>query len=301
MTYLSRLAEQKEEVIEELEGRGVEARYLEFGGPGVVGAKTYVPTDANSEFLANRAMGDWAENAISDGLSRALPGFQIIHYGDSNRMAAGDHGFRDFYVRRLEDVRLHGKRPDLLLAKHTAGLASNLTDQNTADVSTLVRRASLAIEVRSSKFEALHYMKVRAEQKAAGKKGGRNSPSFTVKVEDLKIVYRWIENHKVEQLYCQVFFDSVFAINVLRVFEIVGTGEGFTIENPAKNQEKATIMIPITSGVQIGTFREEPKFEVEHKKTELGRHDVYVRPHGGRVEIDVAALKAACVAPETLR
>ena len=52
-----------------------------------------------------------------------------------------------------------------------------------------------AVEVRSSKFEALTYMKVRKEQRAAGKTKARETPSFTVKVEDLVIVYRWLERH----------------------------------------------------------------------------------------------------------
>lgn len=205
MTYLRELTGQQERVVAELKRRGVEARYLEFGGPGKTGAKAHVPTDANSEFLANRAMGDWAENALSAGLSRAFPKHQVVHYGDSNRMAAGEAGFREFYTNRLEDVRVHGKRPDLLIAPHTAGLSSHVTAQRTAELAAAVRQAHLAIEVRSSKFEALRYMRVRAEQKAVGKKGGRNAPSFTVKVEDLKIIYRWIEGHRIEQFYCQIF------------------------------------------------------------------------------------------------
>lgn len=301
MTYLSRLTEQKERVISELKKRGVESRYLEFGGSGIKGAKAYVPTDANSEFLANRAMGDWTERALSNGLSHAFQQFQIVHYGDSDRMAAGENGFREFYITRLEDVRVHGKRPDLLLTTHMVGLDTNVTARSTTELAAFVRQAWLAVEVRSSKFEALRYIQVRAEQKAAGKKGGRKAPSFTVKVEDLKIVYRWIEKHEVEQVYCQVFFDSVFALNVLKIFDIIGSGKGFTIENPAKNQEKATIMIPITAGVQIGIFHEKPSFKVEHKTTELGRHDVYVRPEGGKIEIDADAFKTTCWASETLR
>ena len=82
---------------------------------------------------------------------------------------------------------------------------------------------------------------------------------------------------------------------------MVGSGKGFTIEAPAKSQQKATIFIPITSGIQVGTFREHPRFEVEHHTTSLGRHDVYVRPVGGRIDINAEALKEACAALKTLR
>src|SRR5450759_3556916 len=95
-------------------------------------------------------------------------------------------------------------------------------------------------------------MKVRKQQRAAGKTTARETPSFTVKVEDLVIVYRWLERYRVPQSYCQVFFDSVFAVNFLDIFATIGSGSRFTIETPEKSQEKATIMIPITSGTQVG-------------------------------------------------
>ena len=302
MTYFDKLAELRPCVVEELEKRKIEARYLGFGGPGDPPIrKPSVPTDARSEFLANRAMGDWAENLLAESLRNAFPALDVVHYGDSDRMAAGEAGFKDFYLSRLEDVRVHGKRPDLLVTKQNSGLLRDVSYQKTADILPLVRCANLSIEVRSSKFEALRYMRVRADRKAAGERGVRETPSFTVKVEDLKIVYRWIEQHGIDQIYCQVFFDSVFAINILRIFEIIGSGgKGFKIETPAKSQEKATIFIPITSGIQVGSFTDQPTFEVEHKMTELGRHDVYVLPKGGHILINSAAFREACMAPGTL-
>ena len=144
---------------------------------------------------------------------------------------------------------------------------------------------------RSSKFDALTYMAVRKSQRDAGMKTGRETPSFTVKVEDLVIVYRWLEQNHVLESYCQVFFDSVFAINFLDIFAIVGSGRGFTIETPEKSQEKATIMIPITSGKQVGRATSMPTFAAEHRVTELGRHDAYVVPQGGGLELDAPATR----------
>ena len=235
------------------------------------------------------------------GLKQAFSQLDAVRYGDSDRIAAGEEGFRDFYVSRLEDVRVHGKRPDLLLVPKSLRLAPDLSGQRTVDVAAIVRKAHLSIEVRSSKFEALQYMRVRAERKAEGQKSGRETPNFTVKVEGLKTVYRWIEFYDIEQLYCQVFFDSVFAINILKIFEVIGSGKGFTIESPTKIQQKATIFISITTGTQLGSFKKHSKFEVEHQTTSLGRHDVYVRPVGGRIELDIEEFRKACVASETLR
>jgi len=124
-------------------------------------------------------------------------------------------------------------------------------------------------------------MRVRQEQRVAGNTTSRETPSFTVKVEDLIIVYRWLERYDVPQTYAQVFFDSVFAINFVEIFEIIASGIGYSIETPAKSQEKATIMIPITRGLQIGSATGAPTFVAEHRVTELGRHDAYVVPKGG--------------------
>lgn len=110
---------------------------------------------------------------------------------------------------------------------------------------------------------------------------GREAPSFTVKVEDLVIVYRWLERNRVPQAYCQVFFDSVFAVNFLDVFRLIGSDGDYCIEKPRKSQEKATIMIPITAGVQVARATDLPTFAAEHRETALGRHDAYVVPQGG--------------------
>ncbi len=291
--YFERLTAAKDRVVAELQRRGVEVRYLQFGGPGAPLGRVYVPTDARSEFLGNRAMGDWAEHLLAGAVSGTVPGYRAVHYGNSDRIAAGEEGFRDFYIAVLEDVRMLGKRPDLLIVPNSYKGSDDVSAQPTEELRSLVASAVAAVEVRSSKFEALHYARVRAQEREAGRLSGRESQSFTVKIEDLKIVYRWIENFQKPQTYCQVFFDSMFAINVLRIFEIVGSGVGFKIDNPAGSQEKATIFIPITSGLQVASFVEAPSFEVEPQVTRLGRHDAFVRPVGGKVKFDADAFLKA--------
>ena len=284
--YLERLATAKDRVISELTRRGAHERHLTFGGAGAALGRIFVPTDARSEFLANRAMGDWAEKLLAGAVTRTVPGYRVVHYGNSDRIAAGEDGFGDFYRSMLEDVRIFGKRPDLLIVPDSYDGPLDVSGEPTADLRHLVSTALAAVEVRSSKFEALHYARVRAADRQAGKKGARASQSFTVKLEDLRIVYRWIQNFQKPQAYCQVFFDSMFAINVLDIFEIIGGGTGFDVEAPDKSQGKITITIPITSGRQVATFSAIPNFEVEHHVTRLGRHDAYVRPAGGEVSFD---------------
>jgi len=295
--YYARLTATLEGVVEHLRAKGIVERHLSFGGEGQAPArKPTVPTDARSEFLANRAMGDWAEKVLSAALVRALPELKVVQYGSTDRIAAGHPEFKTRYLAGLEETRRFGKRPDLLLFPVGASVAADLSEQSHADTEPLVKQAVAAVEVRSSKFEALTYIAIRKRQRDAGKSTVRQTPSFTVKVEDLLVVYRWLERHRVPQSYCQVFFDSVFAINFLDIFATIGSGGGFTIETPAKSQEKATIMIPITSGKQIGRATAIPTFAAEHRVTELGRHDAYVVPQGGGFELDAAATRKVLLA-----
>jgi len=295
--YFARLKRTLDGVVANLRAKGIHERHLSFGGEGTVPKrKPTVPTDARSEFLANRAMGDWAEQRLAEAIVRACPDWKVSQYGDTNRIAAGHPDFKAFYLAGLERTRQFGKRPDLLLFPAAATVDADLSLRSHAETETLVNQAVAAIEVRSSKFEALTYMAVRKRQRETGKSSGRETPSFTVKVEDLVIVYRWLERHHVPESYCQVFFDSVFAINFLDIFTIVASGSGFTIETPDKSQEKATIMIPITNGAQIGRATEMPTFAAEHRVTELGRHDAYVVPCGGGFQLDAAATRKVFLA-----
>jgi hypothetical protein len=290
--YLAKLKDTVPGVIATLKRKKIKAQHLGFGGEGNQPAKKpRVPTDARSEFLANRAMGDWAEKMLAQALHDTFQELKITQYGNTDRIAAGDSEFKTKYLAGLEETRCYGKRPDLLILPCNVATHEDISEFSRDDSDAIVAQALASVEVRSSKFDALTYMRVRQEQKMDGKKVTRESPSFTVKVEDLIIVYRWLERHGVAQSYCQVFFDSIFAINFLDIFSIIASGTGFTIERPAKSQQKATIMIPITSGAKIGTATVPPRFEADFRVTKLGRHDAFVVPCGGGFSLDAEATR----------
>ena len=286
-----------EGVIAILKSKGIDSRHLTFGGEGPKPEKKYkVPTDARSEFLANRAMGDWAEKMLSEALAAAFPDMKIVQYGYTDSISAGHPDFKDRYPGGLEETRMFGKRPDLLLFPKASSVNADLSEHSHAETEAAVKQSFAAIEVRSSKFDALTYMAVRQKQREDGTSSGREAPSFTVKVEDLIIVYRWLEHYRIPQSYCQVFFDSVFAINFINIFSIIAGGKGYTIETPAKSQEKATIMIPITSGLQVGKATSVPTFSAEHHVTKLGRHDAYVVPQGGGFVLEAEKMRQVLLA-----
>ena len=114
--YFDQLRATLDGVVAKLTAKGIESRHLAFGGEGEVPKrKPTVPTDARSEFLANRAMGDWAEQALSAALLTAFPEWRVVQYGDTNRIAAGHPDFKASYLAGIEGTRRYGKRPDLLL------------------------------------------------------------------------------------------------------------------------------------------------------------------------------------------
>src|SRR6185312_9254909 len=86
LNYFQRLEQFKDDLVRELERRGVQGRHLQFGGPGEKPRRIIAPTDARSEFLANRAMGDWAEGMLASLLSSPMPAWKVIRYGDSDRI-----------------------------------------------------------------------------------------------------------------------------------------------------------------------------------------------------------------------
>lgn len=290
--YFKELAKQVPNVIKVLTSKGIKESYLQFGGAGPTPQRSAnVPTDARSEFLANRAMGDWAEGVLTSAIQCGWDGCKVSQYGDTNTKAAGEEGFKEDYRSGLEATRLYGKRPDLLILPRDVIAPSDISALSEEKSAPIVAQALGALEVRSSKFDALRYMEVRKQEHAAGKKPPQLAPSFTVKVEDLKIVYRWIERHQIPQAYTQVFFDSVYALNVLDIFRTIASGSRFKIATPDKSQLKATIMISITDGRNIASSVTPPDFDARHSVTRLGRHDTYVVPVGGSVTLDIEELK----------
>jgi len=112
-----------------------------------------------------------------------------------------------------------------------------VAERSHAETEALVKNAVAAVEGSLQQVRALTYIAVRKSQRDSARRPAEKR-EFHVKVEDLVIVYRWLERHRVPQSYCQVFFDSVFAINFLDIFATIGSGSGFTIETPEKSQEK---------------------------------------------------------------
>ena len=75
----------------------------------------------------------------------------------------------------------------------------------------------------------------------------RDYLSITPKVEDIKVVYKWIETFNVPHFYFQVFFDKVYGISFEQILEIISDSNNesviFSVEKDTGNQNKTTIKI----------------------------------------------------------
>lgn len=119
----------------------------------------------------------------------------------------------------------------------------------------------------------------------------RDYLSITPKVEDVKVVYKWIETFNVKHFYFQVFFDKVYGISFEQILSIISdsNNEGviFSVETDTKNQNKTTIKINSKSGTPIASKVEEPLHESVRKEMDRGRLLFYVTFKGGTAYLDV--------------
>lgn len=161
--YFNKLSTEVSKVVATLTKRGVASKYLKFGGEGDI-ESVKVPTGARSEFLANRAMGDWAENTLSKLIDTTFSNkLKPIHYGDSDEISAEDEKFSKSYRKKIEDTRIYGKRPDILLLPSGFECNSDVSLKSTIENDEIANNSEAAIEVRSSKFEASIYESVKKE------------------------------------------------------------------------------------------------------------------------------------------
>lgn len=261
---------------------------LDFTAPHVKGRR---PGDANSEFLSNRGMGDWAEDVLHRGLN-ALTNFRTVKYGNSDEIIAGDPGFPAFYDNYQLELATTGKRPDLLVfedASYDPDWGENISMRPLYELREITPLAFAGIEVRSSKVFADEYARIRL----AEGKGGRACHSFTAKVEDLRIVKRWIDTYGVKHFYAQVFFDSVYMVSFEKILLLIAERpDEVGPEKNRRNQNKPTIHVPVTYGTRIARFATPAQFTAKTRKTRLARLDAYVEPVGGELEMDIDALIA---------
>ena len=124
----------------------------------------------------------------------------------------------------------------------------------------------------------------------------RDYLSITPKVEDLKVVYKWVEMFNVPHFYFQVFFDKSFGISFKDILNLLTEpekeGEFYEISQDVKNQNKTTIKINTRKTKQIAYKIIEPEHKSIRKEMGRGRLLFYVTFRGGTAYLDIENLKS---------
>ena len=118
----------------------------------------------------------------------------------------------------------------------------------------------------------------------------RNTLSLTPKVEDLKVVRKWIMTYNVPHFYVQVFFDKIYGIAFKTILELISNPDledvKFFVEKDTKNQNKTTIKIPPQNGYCLADAVTEPCHHSVRKELNKGRLLFYVAFDGGEAALD---------------
>lgn len=118
----------------------------------------------------------------------------------------------------------------------------------------------------------------------------RNSLSITPKVEDLKVVHKWIMTYNVPHFYVQVFFDKIYGVSFKHILELISNpdleDDKYFIEQDTKNQNKTTIKIPSQDGACLAQAVTEPDHHSVRKELNKGRLLFYVKFDGGEAYLD---------------
>ncbi len=114
----------------------------------------------------------------------------------------------------------------------------------------------------------------------------RDFLSITPKVEDLKVVYKWIETYNVPHFYFQVFFDKVYGIPFQKILELISNPEFeeskyFIGAEDSKNQNKWTVKIDYKEGAEVAAKVDMPEHHSVMRKLGRGRLLFHVKFKGG--------------------
>lgn len=232
--------------------------------------------------LGQSEIDQYVKKAIA-GIEVRSSAFLINKYNDeANRIIQANTNriielrnevLSDDYICFLEQ-----KRPELIeILKQL-----NATSVRTIDFKVSSWRSSQRLQELSAKLSEIKKC-LKIIQK-------RNTLSITPKVEDLKVVRKWIMTYNVPHFYVQVFFDKVYGISFKHILELIANPKledvKYFIEQDTKNQNKTTIKIPAQENICIAQAVTEPNHHSVRKELSKGRLLFYVGFEGGDAFID---------------
>ena len=221
-------------------------------------------------------IGNYVAKAIS-GIEVRSSAFLIDKYTDEAKRIVNENTLRAI---ELKEIALN-EYADLIKQKRPELIPLLLQLDNTSVRSINFNKPSWNTSQRLQQLTSL-LSELKDCLKAVQK---RNTLSITPKVEDLKVVHKWINTYNVPHFYVQVFFDKVYGISFQHILELVSNpdweDEKYFIEQDTKNQNKTTIKIPSQDGICLAEKVIEPSHHSVRKELNKGRLLFYVKFDGG--------------------
>ena len=231
--------------------------------------------------MDNDVIGNYVSKAIA-GIEVRSSAFLIGKYTEEANRTIKDKtvrvlALRDKIITEYQDL-LQQKRPELI------PLLQGLDDTSvrTFNFRAPSWRSSERLQKLTSSLSDI--------KKYLGVIQKRNTLSLTPKVEDLKVVRKWIMTYNVPHFYVQVFFDKIYGISFKSILELISNPDmedvKFFIERDTKNQNKTTIKIPPQNGFCLAHTVTEPCHHSVRKELNKGRLLFYVAFNGGEAALD---------------
>lgn len=226
-------------------------------------------------------IGNYVSKAIA-GIEVCSSAFLINRYTEeANRVVRTNIEkaieLKNIVLKDYMDL-LEQKRPELIRILQQL----NETSARTVDYRVTFWRSSQRLQELSTLLSSIKKC-LKIVQK-------RNSLSITPKVEDLKVVRKWIMTYNVPHYYVQVFFDKIYGVSFKHILELIANpdmeDEKYYIEQDTKNQNKTTIKIPSQDGICLAQAVTEPNHHSVRKELNKGRLLFYVKFDGGEAVLD---------------
>lgn len=234
--------------------------------------------------LDSQEIGEYVSKAIA-GIEVRSSAFLANKYSEEIDQIVQDNtqkvlALRNRVLTEYVDL-LEQKRPEIIPVLREL----NETTVRSLSFQTPTWRSSQRLQEMSSLLSGIKLC-----LKMISKNQNRDSLSITPKLEDLKVVHKWIMTYNVPHFYVQVFFDKVYGISFQNILDLIANpeleGDKFFIGKDVKNQKKITIKIPSQDGFCLAQTVDEPHHESARKELNKGRLLFYVKFDGGAAYLD---------------
>ncbi len=231
----------------------------------------------------------WAEEKLIEAIN-SHPQLRAIKYGQSrynHDLISSKEAWREYVNRVYSQMRLYGKRPDVLVFKKEdiqQALPQNIQDiseKNEEEIKDIVFKSIAGIECRSSSYYYKNYVQAR-----------RRELSITVKQEDIDRLIKWRDTYCGSKplFYLQLFFDKGFCISfdkILQIIEQAGRGvrvQGYRYEVDRKTG-KPTHFISLSHASECLIAVEHPVVDAVSIKAWNGKIYAIRSPKGGKFKL----------------